>query len=362
MRTRNAWTLAVALGIGVATARSTEAQRKPANAFELFERPTDTVRTRSGATLALYCIGRGWPTVVLESGVGGGTYWSWHRLQPLIAAKTRVCSYDRAGFGFSRLGADLPRDLEHDVEDLHDVVHRTGERGPVILAGHSMGGELVAAYADRYASDVAALVMLEPAVVLAAPSPPDSADANSLAAYGRQLDRLARCEVRAATITAAVRPTATDECFNSRDFDSLSASMARIELAHESRPGFWRALRSEMENNWSGANARQAAALLPHHWAKLPIRVITAAVSDLTDEELSRALGQASIDRATVQSVRENHGGWEQRQARLCEFSLDCRVSRIHTGDHYVQNAAPEEVARMVFELIERVRGMMGPA
>ena len=48
----------------------------------------------------LNCVGDGSPTVVLDAGLGG---WSldWALVQPVIASATRVCSYDRAGMGWS---------------------------------------------------------------------------------------------------------------------------------------------------------------------------------------------------------------------------------------------------------------------
>src|SRR5882757_10771777 len=67
------------------------------------------------------CTGQGSPTVLLESGFGAGAS-AWGRVQPRIAAKTRVCAYDRAGFGFSdpgpmpRDGAAIARDLDFGLK------------------------------------------------------------------------------------------------------------------------------------------------------------------------------------------------------------------------------------------------------
>ena len=53
-----------------------------------------------GYRLHIYCLGHGSPVVILDSGLGEGFY-SWRRVQPQIAGFTQVCSYDRAGFGYS---------------------------------------------------------------------------------------------------------------------------------------------------------------------------------------------------------------------------------------------------------------------
>jgi pimeloyl-ACP methyl ester carboxylesterase len=46
------------------------------------------------------CGGHGSPTVILESGAGGPSV-DWLMVQPEVAKFTRVCSYDRAGYGWS---------------------------------------------------------------------------------------------------------------------------------------------------------------------------------------------------------------------------------------------------------------------
>src|SRR5581483_414760 len=57
--------------------------------------------------LNVYCQGSGTPTVVFDAGWGD---WSaaWSIVQPQIARRTRACSFDRAGYGFSAPGA-MPR-------------------------------------------------------------------------------------------------------------------------------------------------------------------------------------------------------------------------------------------------------------
>ena len=53
-----------------------------------------------GRNLHIYCTGSGSPTIVLEAG-GGDAFHTWYAVQPLLAPEYRVCSYDRAGLGFS---------------------------------------------------------------------------------------------------------------------------------------------------------------------------------------------------------------------------------------------------------------------
>ena len=57
--------------------------------------------------LHLNCAGQGEPAVVMDAGLGG-TSLDWVRVQPELARYTRVCTYDRAGYGWSEPGP-LPR-------------------------------------------------------------------------------------------------------------------------------------------------------------------------------------------------------------------------------------------------------------
>src|ERR1041385_2782618 len=99
------------------------------------------------------------PTVVLEAGIGDFSV-EWSLVQPRLASFARVCSYDRAGDGWSEMGP-FPRTYAQIVYELHTLLERAGERGPFVLVGHSYGGWLVRAYRSAYPSDVAGLVLLE---------------------------------------------------------------------------------------------------------------------------------------------------------------------------------------------------------
>src|SRR6476619_8302206 len=70
----------------------------------------------------LYCAGKGSPTLVLESGLGGRAS-AWARVQPALSKTVKVCSYDRAGYAFSDPGPQ-PRTAERLVADLHAALVR----------------------------------------------------------------------------------------------------------------------------------------------------------------------------------------------------------------------------------------------
>ena len=101
------------------------------------------------------------PTVILEAGAGDFSV-DWSLLQPRVARFARVCSYDRAGSGWSDLGP-RPRTMHQIVWELHALLQKSGERPPYVLVGHSYGALLVRLYASTYPSEVAGMVLEESA-------------------------------------------------------------------------------------------------------------------------------------------------------------------------------------------------------
>lgn len=114
-----------------------------------------------GYRLHLDCAGEGSPTVVLIYGMSG-SYLDWYFVQPQIARFTRVCSYDRPGYGWSDLNS-RPRLPGTTADELHTLLEKAGEKPPFILVGHSLGGFDALAYAHRFPQQVAAAVLLDSA-------------------------------------------------------------------------------------------------------------------------------------------------------------------------------------------------------
>lgn len=110
--------------------------------------------------LHLHCTGAGSPTVVLEAGLGATSYSMAGWIAPAVAQMTRVCVYDRAGYGWSEAAAG-PRDGNAVTTDLHTLLAQAQEKGPYVLAGHSTGGAYVRAFAARYPEQVAGMVLLD---------------------------------------------------------------------------------------------------------------------------------------------------------------------------------------------------------
>src|SRR5947209_11783037 len=112
-----------------------------------------------GYRLHIHCTGTGSPTVILDAGLGE-TSLDWSKVQPGVARFTRVCSYDRAGYGWSESGPG-PRTSQQIVKELHLLLVHAQISGPYILVGHSLGGLNMRLYAYRYPGEVAGMVLLD---------------------------------------------------------------------------------------------------------------------------------------------------------------------------------------------------------
>ena len=105
------------------------------------------------------CSGQGSPTVILESGSGGPSV-DWLMVQPEVAKFSRVCSYDRAGYGWSDSGPE-PRSSLQIAHELKQLLQAAGEKGPYVLVGHSIGGYDIRVYTSQYPNDVAGMVLVD---------------------------------------------------------------------------------------------------------------------------------------------------------------------------------------------------------
>ena len=292
-----------------------KAQRATSNAdtYKLFEQRGKMVRLPTGNRLSLYCAGKGSPTVILETGFGGEASHAWHLLQPQIARTTRVCSYDRAGYGFSELGNDLPRDIKHDVTDLHALLHDAGVPAPYLLIGHSDGGHIISAFSDLFPDETAALVFLDAAVLLEKPKDehvePMSPELTKY--FNAQLDTVRMCLKRAETEVGLMQSRPGNACFSTASLNGLPPKMARALAEEASRTDYWKALLSESKQHYLVTDDHWEKDLLPHRWKHLPLRVFTASVASLDDEHSAALYGIPVTDHAAIAEARKGRAYWE---------------------------------------------------
>jgi pimeloyl-ACP methyl ester carboxylesterase len=107
----------------------------------------------------MLCTGTGSPVIVLEAGLGNDSM-IWGKNQPELSKLTRVCAYDRAGFGWSEARPGV-RDSNAISHELHGLLEQAGITDPVILMGHSIAGIHMRNYAAQYRKGVAGIVFID---------------------------------------------------------------------------------------------------------------------------------------------------------------------------------------------------------
>jgi pimeloyl-ACP methyl ester carboxylesterase len=294
--------------------------------------------------LHLHRQGKGEPVVLLEAGIAGSSL-GWATVQEKLAALTTVCSYDRAGLGWSDECA-LPRSASQLALELHSLLDRAGVTGPYILVGHSYGGLLIRAYSFSYPEQVAGLVMLDP-VSLAAWAPCPTADRRRLemgALLARRGAVLARLGIVRAALTALVSGArhlpqlvakATAQHASSTierlvgEVRKLPESVWPVIRAHWSRPRAFHALSRYLES--LPGNAEAALAMpLPERTPCVILSATTATPAELRERD---------------SWVAENPSG---------------RHIQADDAGHWLQLDQPDLVVATVRELIEQVRRQRG--
>ena len=210
-----------------------------------------SARASDTRLLNLRCTGDGPVSILLEAGSRADSI-TWYRVQPLLAKQTRVCSYDRAGYGFSEEGP-LPRDVDADVRDLDALITAAGIQTPTVLVGHSLGTDIVRRYAELHRNRVAGLVLVDPPEHYIAKYAPDW-DSSERASNKQRFELLQTCLDAAIAGTLAKGDGDLSRCVADPDTKWPEAVRASIR-AYKLNPAFWRTIKSELSYNETVFNA-----------------------------------------------------------------------------------------------------------
>ena len=112
-----------------------------------------------GYRIHVACEGYGTPTVLVDVGLGGNSL-EWRYVVDEVRQFTRVCFYDRAGYGFSDMGP-RPRTSSRISNELFLLTESLELDRPFILVGHSFGGFNMQLFARRYPYLVSGLVLVD---------------------------------------------------------------------------------------------------------------------------------------------------------------------------------------------------------
>lgn len=272
-------------------------------------RPPGRLINVGGHRLHLHCLGRGGPTVVIDAGLGDWST-SWMQVQALAARTTRVCTYDRAGMGFSEPG-EWPRTAERFAAELHTLLRRAGVEGPYVLAGHSMGGLTVRVFTRRYPTEVAGVVLIESM----SPQPSHAAVVATSHAPSVSLAWLA---ARVGLVRLLAGPLGLTE--------GMPRHVGPTYLALLATPRYFRTLADETEG--LPTSLKQAGAVTT--LGDLPLIVLSRGLNSTPD--------------------------WQARQARLLQLSSNSRQFFARHSGHSIQLDQPDAAVAAIVDMVEALR------
>jgi pimeloyl-ACP methyl ester carboxylesterase len=288
------------------------------------------------AVLHLHELGQGCPAVILESGIAASSI-NWTLVQQRLAQSVRVCSYDRAGFGWSG-PCKTPRTVEQMISELDVLLSRAAIPPPYILVGHSFGGLLVRAFAHRNPEKVSGLVLVDPVPVEFWASCPESEirrlqKGTALSKRGALLARFGVVRFALAAFAAGRRsfPKAIARATAGRGttvIDRIVGEMRRLPremwpiiMSQWSRPQCF----DSMAKHLAALPASARAALNMPVPPNIPITILSAAT-------------------ATPQEVAERE--------RWVQASTHGRHIQVPDSGHWLQLQYPDAVVNAVLDLI----------
>jgi pimeloyl-ACP methyl ester carboxylesterase len=288
-----------------------------------------------GRALHLHCSGQGQPTVVLENGLTAN-YAAWLLVQGPIASFTRVCSYDRAGMGWSDPSPD-PTQAEFVERDLARLVESAHLPPPYVLVGWSAGGVFVRRFQREHAADVAGVVLVDSSHEQQAsrlPKPP-----------GGDLDAFVRGQLQLCSRiawTGVVRLSGALAEMNTRL--SLPESLRAELLALANRTEYCDGVRREM----AGFPADLVAQTPPASLGDLPLAVLSRGRPSVPAD-----FGGADVP---ADFLAEQDRVWASLQAELAALSSRTLHRTLPASGHAIPLEAPDAVVEAVRDVLQMAR------
>lgn len=283
-----------------------------------FNPPTGRLFDVGGFKMHLDCTGQGSPAVILESGLGD-TYVSWRKVQPEIAKFTRVCSYDRAGLGFSG-SSSRPRTSQVIAQELHTLLGAAGVAPPYVLVGHSMGGFDVRLYASLYRNEVAGMVLV------------DSSHPDQESRFPAELKNMEGSWLREAEFLEYTMPFGIPR---------LLDLCERDPVARTAECNFHSARENVAEMKAFSESAVQAGS--------------TGSLGDLPLAVISHDPDRPSND-LPADLAKPTNEAWEKMQEELAHLSSRGTQTVAKNSGHYIQIDRPDVVIDAVHTVVEEAR------
>ncbi|MBD8879855.1 MULTISPECIES: alpha/beta hydrolase [Rhodanobacter] len=344
------WTVSIALWAGSSDAATTVPRTAvtdvPASAYEHAQ---TLIPLPDGRRLNLFCMGAGTPVVILEAGLGDDDL-SFRRVQGRLADVTRVCSYDRAGMGFSDPSVG-PSTAFHVANDLHALIRQASIPLPVVLVGHSNGGLYAALYAADFPREVAGLVLIDPdsfGLDEAARKVLDQPWLDQWRAGTRnEIGQARTCVALAQRGALNKTPARYPDCMDNPP--NADPALHRLLDAQLARPSEQEAISTETQDtdpppDRDLSDAELAFQRLHFDFGDKPI-IVLSGTNELGGLPPSQ---RAKVTKAMLAN-----------EAAMAAYSTQGRQILVDSKSEYLQTYAPDVVVRAVTDVVRKVRVRM---
>jgi len=306
--------------------------------------PPGKLMDAGGLRLHINCTGAGSPAVIMDSGLGD-TSVIWQLVQPEISKLSRVCSYDRAGLGWSD-APNEPRTSLNIANELDRLLTRAMVPGPYILVGSSFGGYNIRVFASRHRNQVVGIVFLDAAHPDQLNRPPFGINGQLKPEYQRMISNYYKLMIW--TVPLGV-PRILGWCRDDYTFPdqpaALAAAWARFVPEATALDCRLRSFRTQWaESREFASSGRIASTAGP--FGDIPLVVLSH------DPEMSGGNFFSPADAAMAERV------WAELQEELRGLSSRSKRIVAKGSRHCVQCYRPELVVAAVQEIVNDVRGI----
>jgi len=310
-------------------------------------KPVDQMVDVNGIQMRLDCRGAGSPTVVLEAGAQSHSI-HWWQVQDEVAKFTRVCSYDRPGYGWSDPAPDMSSS-QQVAEILHELLEVAGEGPPYLMVGHSMGGVFVRAFAAEYPEEVVGMVLV------------DSSHEQQNLRYPPEFEEVATLQTELANKSLPILQGAATlgllrvSGYLEPYFASLGMPDDQREpvMAQFNRSGFFGAMKREAalgEFCLSQPGALQGLGDMP--------LIVLSAGQDAREMYEAMVIYEPYLDspsQLTLQVAQQYVATMDENQDELAALSTRGKRIIVKDSGHFIQLDQPQVVIDAIREVFEQV-------
>jgi len=304
--------------------------------FESFPAPGQLVDVY-GRQMHIFCQGNGSPTVIADAGNGDFSI-TWGLVQPEVAQHTRICVYDRAGYGWSEASPEH-RTTQQMTAELHTLLQNAEIEGPYILVGHSLGGFNMRMYASLYPEEVVGMVLVDAAHEETLTRLP----AEFTQTLQQQEGTRAAMQLMAQFGVFRLMGESAGQRFLPEHVRNLPEDQQTVYLMLTSHPSFFATARAEMDLfAESGKQVSQMGDL-----GDLPLIVLSA--KDAQSAEAMRAEG--APDNFPFDEIQTTS---QVLQRELASLSTNSTHILVADSGHYIQLDRPEQVIKAIQQFLDQ--------